>query len=298
MATIETYYLIDFENVHGDGLAGGEKLKKTDHVVIFFTDNARNIDMTDLSKLGEASKDTIKVPDGKQSADMHIGSYLGYLAGKYGNDCKVVIISKDTDYDKVIKFWKDRVKLSVSREQQIGKKEKPEPKTVSTQSASTGKAAAPIDGSKKTELNRDVMQAMSNAGFKAPAVGRVAQIAVRWYGDEDMLSKVLKELEDTYSNHLEVYAAVEPVLKKYAGGTSAEGPSQAKSPEDKTAVNTEVQKILSKAGYPTEVVSFTASTVVKNLGKQGGKQQVYRTLISKYGQLRGLEIYNHIKKLA
>ncbi len=33
---METYYLIDYENVHMDGLEGCDTLGKTDHIVIFF----------------------------------------------------------------------------------------------------------------------------------------------------------------------------------------------------------------------------------------------------------------------
>lgn len=35
MPTLETYYLIDFENVHEDGLSGSNKLGTHDHIHIF-----------------------------------------------------------------------------------------------------------------------------------------------------------------------------------------------------------------------------------------------------------------------
>ena len=76
MVTIETYYLIDYENVHSDGLAGCNDLTKTDHVIIFFTENAKNIDMSEIFDHGDASLEMEKVPAGNQSADMHIVSYL------------------------------------------------------------------------------------------------------------------------------------------------------------------------------------------------------------------------------
>lgn len=119
MVYIETHYLIDYENVHGDGLSGCQDLGKTDHIVIFFTQNAKNIDMSDISNHGSAELEMIEVPAGKQSADMHIGSYLGYLAGKCGKNCNVVIVSKDTDFDNVIKFWKQKTGITASRTQQI-----------------------------------------------------------------------------------------------------------------------------------------------------------------------------------
>ena len=123
MIYIETYYLIDYENVHGNGLSGCQDLGKNDHIVIFFTQNARNIDMNDISNHGDAELEMIEVPTGKQSADMHIGSYLGYLAGKSGKNCNVVIVSKDTDFDKVIKFWKENGIFEKSVEQNEGNEE-------------------------------------------------------------------------------------------------------------------------------------------------------------------------------
>lgn len=114
MRIIETYYLIDYENVYSNGLSGCKALNKTDHIVIFFTRNARNIDMSEISDHGGAQIDMIEVPAGKQSADMHIGSYLGFLIGKYGKNCNIVIVSKDTDFDNVIKFWNEKADIKLS----------------------------------------------------------------------------------------------------------------------------------------------------------------------------------------
>ena len=37
---MKTFYLIDFENVHNDGIANIESMKKEEHVHIFSTQNA------------------------------------------------------------------------------------------------------------------------------------------------------------------------------------------------------------------------------------------------------------------
>ena len=68
-------------------------------------------------------------------------------------------------------------------------------------------------------------------------------------------------------------------------------------PKDKTAVNNAVLKTLSAAKFDNDIVSFAASQVTKLFSEKNGKQQIYRSIISKYGQERGLEIYQHIKKL-
>ena len=127
MVNIETYYLIDYENVHEEGLLGCHSLGKSDYIVIFFTQNAKSIDMSNISNHGEANLEMIEVPAGKQSADMHIGSYIGYLSGKNGKNCNVVIVSNDTDFDNVINFWKNKTGIIASRAQQIKKKDVQKP---------------------------------------------------------------------------------------------------------------------------------------------------------------------------
>lgn len=190
--------MIDYENVHGDGLSGCQELTKTDHIVIFFTQNAKSIDMRDISNHGQAELEMIEVPSGKQSADVHISSYVGFLVGKNGKDCKVVIVSNDTDFDNVIKFWKKKTGISASRTQQIKKK--------------TADTKTNVSSKKKTETN------------------------------------------------------------------------------------SELQKVLSNGGFSDDIIKYVTSTAIKNLGVKNGKQQTYRTIISKYGQDKGLNIYNHIKK--
>lgn len=102
----ENNYLIDYENVGSDGFLCCDKLSDKDCVIIFFTKNAPKIDMTKISNLKKQMFDMIEVPTGKQSADMYIGSCLGYLMGKYhSKDCRIVVISRDTDYDNLIESW-------------------------------------------------------------------------------------------------------------------------------------------------------------------------------------------------
>ena len=272
-------------------MSGCQDLGNTDHIVIFFTQNAKNIDMSDISNHGSADLDMIEVPAGKQSADMHIGSYLGYLAGKNGKNCSVVIVSKDTDFDNVIKFLRQKTGIAASRTEQIKKKSIPKTQTSKQQPVVANKPVTKVNGTKKTKLNQEVMQAMRSAGYDASVANTVAQIASSLYGDEHMLSEVHNALRNWYTDYLDVYAVVKPVLSKYADDNKV-----AVSSKDKTATNSEIQKVLSKAGFSNDVINYVASTVVKNLGQKDGKQQTYRTVIAKYGQNEGLNIYNHIKK--
>ena len=134
MFIIDTYYLVDYENVGSNGLSGCKNLIASEHIIIFFTQNARKIDMAEIANHGAAELKMIEIPAGKQSADIHIGSYLGYLAGK--TKCNIVIISNDTDFDNVIKFWKKELCISVSRKKKLqGAASKKQTNTTSTKEA-------------------------------------------------------------------------------------------------------------------------------------------------------------------
>ena len=118
---IETYYLIDYENVCSAGISGCNKLNKSDHIIIFFTSNAKKLDMSKTANHGEAELKMIEVPSGKQAAHLHIVSYLGYLVGAdNGKYCSIIIISNEMDFDSIIKLWKkERSKVKISRTHQI-----------------------------------------------------------------------------------------------------------------------------------------------------------------------------------
>ena len=127
MKIIKTYYLIDYENVGSEGFKGCEKLRETDIIHLFYTDNSRKIDLDIINDHGESKLITHKVPTGNQSADMHLGSYLGYLIGKectgQDEECKIVVISKDTGFDHIIEFWKAEKNVKISRNEKISGKQ-------------------------------------------------------------------------------------------------------------------------------------------------------------------------------
>ena len=103
------YYLVDFENVHGNGLSIEHELTSKDHVVIFYTDHSKTVNLESLEALGGSAEVSFKkVPSGRQSVDMHIVSYMGYQIGIYRDRIKIVIVSEDSDFDKPIRFWKEK----------------------------------------------------------------------------------------------------------------------------------------------------------------------------------------------
>ena len=176
----------------------------TNHIHLFYTENARKIDLNFFAEHGQAELCIHKAPVRSQSLDMHLVTYLGYLIGlDRESRGQYRIVSKDTDFDNIVKFWKQEKNVEISR---------------------------------------------------------IAKIAAK------------------------PRAAAKPAAKK-----------QKAEPIDKTVVNNEIQQVLSKEGLTGEVIGFVASAVVKNLGEKNGKQVIYRSIISEFGQEKGLSIYRAIR---
>ena len=332
----KTYYLIDFENVNEVGLAGCEQLKSTDYIHLFYTDHARKINLDLCANHGNARLFLHKAPASKQSLDMHLVSYLGYLIGRnHGRNYSYIIISKDTDYDNLIKFWKEKYHVKVGRKATISSENttnetnakagqaaakakqstkakqtaakpkqtatKTNPAAASTQTAAKTKQTAEkssqtakSNGS-KSSLYGEVHQ-LINKSYDLQTANTVATMVVKSYSDKQILAKVHNELQNAYPDkYLDVYALIKPIIAKAvpAAPTTQEQPSGG---QVNTALNTEIQKILANAKMESSIINDVASVVVKNAAQKNGKQTIYRTIISKYGQKQGLEIYNHIKK--
>ena len=327
MIIINTYYLIDYENVHSDGLHGYEQLDSTDHVNIFFTRNGTTLDMSIISN-GSAEIKMTEVPAGDQSADMHICSYIGYLAGINSvkkEQCTVIIVSNDTDYDNVINFWNKIGDIKATRTSHI-RAQKPKPKkeslkpdtktakdksktgnssnnSIKTADKSQSNAAVPAvkaSGastpavSTESEMNaliEDIKVTLNTARYKDDDIKTIAMLAIAYLGDKDMLSKFHNELTKRYKNYADIYKLVKPVLNKYI--PSKKKPAKA---DPKKELSDKIIKILHDANYSKDVAAFVNDTVIANYASKNRKQDIYQTIIYKYGTERGLKIYNRIKK--
>lgn len=310
MITIERYYLIDYENVGAGGLIGSNTLKRGEHVIIFFTPNAKKIDMSSIANLGGANLEMIEVPAGKQSTDIHIGSYIGFLAGiiderkrsmqKYPEaqvlerEFSVVIVSKDKDYDNVLKFWKDKTGIKVARTEAIkpsrSEKDtaaKTEPVKVEAKMTEATKAAAPEPAKEQSAKEKTPVE-------KAPK-----KTAAKRKKAAKKTSEAIEPAKQTENAEQEIKAAGKKVEKQAEKKPVKKAVKKVAKPggEELVAVNNQIQKVLSKAKIASEVIGYVAPLAVKKHGSEDGKQQVYKTLVAKYGQEQGLNIYNHIKKI-
>ena len=101
-------YLIDFENVHEDGFASLGRLGEKDAVYCFFTKNVAKISMSALAGMRSGQLHFVEAESGKQSLDLALVSYLGYLIGTRPQEQCFEIISNDNGFSKVADFWNKR----------------------------------------------------------------------------------------------------------------------------------------------------------------------------------------------
>lgn len=232
---METYYLIDFENVHNDGIANIESMSKTDHVHIFSTQNATNI-RQDIIWLKNDIQ-THLVPVRKQSLDMHLVSYLGYLLAAHGKECSYVIISKDKDYDNIVKFWKEEGYLNIFRKEKLSgnaiqsSKSTIKTKTVAASTTQKAKQSQTINskigtglsytlsGSDRCELNLYVQHALTDDfDYTIGDANRICKYVIKHCNDERMLSGIHNDIRAEFPNcYEEVYSDVKEILCKFVG---------------------------------------------------------------------------------
>ena len=74
-------YLIDFENVHEEGFGSLGRLGEKDSVYCFFTKNVAKISMSALAGIRSGQLHFVEAESGKQSLDLALVSFLGYLIG-------------------------------------------------------------------------------------------------------------------------------------------------------------------------------------------------------------------------
>lgn len=222
---METYYLIDFENVHNEGIANIESMTKDDHVHIFSTQNALNIRQDIFWLNGDIQSHL--VPVRKQSLDMHLVSYLGHLLGIHGKQCAYVIISKDKDYDNIIKFWKNEGYSNISRREKLPGGTPSQKKEIQTQSntqnvnnrISSGMAYE-FSGEDRSALNVFVQRGLVNRGYSSNVANKICKLVVARCNDTKILSGIHNDLKREFDDYSEVYEDVKSILERFVTSKS------------------------------------------------------------------------------
>ncbi len=128
-----TIYLIDTENVRTVWTLLLDRMTENDKIYVFYTMNSGHVTYEDLNGVISSGKNVelIQCHTGKNGLDFQLVSFLGYLI-RNNENADYCIISDDSGYDAVIKFWEGR-DVDVTRKtafQISGKQAKPVKKSI------------------------------------------------------------------------------------------------------------------------------------------------------------------------
>lgn len=226
---------------------------------------------------------------------MHIVAYLGYLIGsdRTGGH-RYVIISRDKDYDKIIDFLEKETGVKVERTASI---DPAAAKKAENRGTKRGHAGKKSSGSTASRSGK------SSTGHKneVPAAGSDERTPRKTgnHHRSNYRGKNRRTFESGYSADKKTVAPAETVSSAGSGvkTVTAENKKTGPAPNIKTRINQDIQKNLSTAGMSADIANYVASAAVKNAGEKNGKQLTYQTIVEKYGMVKGLKIYRHVKKL-
>ena len=233
-------FLIDFENVHEKGLEGIGELSQNDAVHLFYTKNASKISLDILSEV-KASLAFHKVNVGKQSLDMQLVSYLGYLIGTVGHEPEYIIISNDTGFGNTLSFWGNKhVRLSQAPMMCLVEPAMPQPKVVpvlpepaGSQPAAAADATVPAESTQesvaqqpmqapaaargatlKTQMNNKITVALRDKKVESDKIGKVTAAVMKLYGYKNFRQAAYREVIRLYGQKegLELYNIIKPIL--------------------------------------------------------------------------------------
>ena len=316
-------YLIDFENVHEEGFSALGRLGDKDAVYCFFTRNVAKISMSALAGIRSGQLHFIEAESGKQSLDLVLVSYLGFLIGTKPQELYYDIISNDNGFSKVADFWNKRgngLRVRIRKTNDLKPKTdmkttaqsvsgKPESKQIPSQPNLQVKdqedTAAPSSSSvqpenapesevsvsaEKTEMRQDDTRRMSSKRS-----GR--QRTMRQRGTKQDTAKpasVRTEIaeESSQSENISTEAMKEP-LSVPAAVPEVQSVQRAGI----KAVDPSVLSSLEAVGINAATAEFLQLQVEKYRTDKNVKQLVYRAVVKKYGQKNGTQIYNSAKKI-
>lgn len=284
-------YLVDTENVGSVWKILLDQLTKQDRLILFYTDHSPSISYTDLKYILDYANqfEMIKCYTGKNALDFQLVSYLGYLL-RTAQKTKYIIISNDSGYDSVIKFWIERggnikrynvEKLCLYKKERItGKKKKivlqkeQDPSKEKSSYIKELETAKTIESEDKEQTNNKEQQ---------------AEVLTENKEKEQMEQEILESLK----NELEQQNVWKDVVD-----TIVFDEREDKLNKEETAdqEENEIQHLISKIfkGSITEEETELLISVLFSNGKKK-LQKIYTELIRKLGAERGAEIYRKVK---
>ncbi|MDR0519911.1 MAG: hypothetical protein LBG82_07700 [Clostridiales Family XIII bacterium] len=224
-------YLIDYENVHQNGLDGIKKLGEGDTVIIFVGNKIDSISVDTLMAIIN-SEAQVRIKKMRKTADNYLDFQLATCLGGLvasgagsgsGSDAnEFYIISNDRDFESAIDYWKHnkpsaKIELRNTIAPTAGTAAAPKPSGAKKKAAggANGKAAAPEQG--KAAANGNNM-APTQGKAAAPAQENPAKKARSSITDsvKKKISKVLPRFSLTGGNYTKIYNIVVKHISKEA----------------------------------------------------------------------------------
>ena len=311
-------YLIDFENVHEEGFASLGRLGDRDAVYCFFTKNVAKISMAALAGMRSGQLHFIEAESGKQSLDLALVSYLGYLIGTVPNEQCYEIVSNDNGFSKAADFWNKhrpgirvRVRKTVDQAKLAAAAElKPARKGRASKSAKavTAAAAAPSAETKpaaETRTNPAPEAKPAPAPAAKPTAAPAQKNAASAAADNTPAKEAAPAAAAKPAPETKPAARPAPAKKEASAPKTVPAPETAEANAAPAVKETPAAKpapeavaALAAAGIEASVAEFLLTEAEKHREDKNIKQLVYRAVVKKYGQKKGTEIYNTAKKVA
>ncbi len=102
----KTIYLVDSENLNDAWVKAIDDLGSRDQIFVFYTENSANMSVASISQLTARENQVIwkRCFTGTNALDFQLVSQLGALIARHPRDT-FVILSNDTGYDPVVRYW-------------------------------------------------------------------------------------------------------------------------------------------------------------------------------------------------
>lgn len=181
-------YLIDYENTGVKGLAGIERLKEEDQIILFYGPKTGSIPFDEHVRISQSAShvEYIKTTKtAKNYLDFQLTTYLGFLIAQTPVK-EYHIVSKDSGYDSVIDFWSKRGLVMKRQDNIAGEK----------------KAAASKNAAKSTQTTRNVRggkkeKIQQNAAADAVETGVATDQPAQGETQENTPKKTVKKTADS-----------------------------------------------------------------------------------------------------
>ena len=310
-------YLIDTENI---GSAWTEVLPlmgRNDEILLFYTVNSPGIPYRDLQQIMNhlSQMELIPCNTGRNGLDFQLSSYLGYLL-RSSTKTQYVILSKDTGYDPLIQFWKEKgvdiARCAVHEVIELRAREADVPARLPEiaaadapaaparlQEAPAQKTAAPASGRKEKPARRTRQAAGKHGAEAAPAPERKAATP-KAAKPEKQAPKAAPEAAEPEAKAQQAKAAqpAEPETARTRRKPARRSKSQPKEQTDaaqdrEAALAGEVQGKMPESLRSQEDVRDLISIVRESY--PNGLQEVNKALMSRFGYDSGNDVYRALK---